>query len=71
MSLRCERNTPNMHDAVISDAREALERTNLQADFEHGQWFVTDRETGAQWAVNDAEGCTFDYEQVTQGDDEL
>lgn len=45
----------------------------LPADFEHGQWWITDRETGAQWAVNDAETETghehFDYEQVTEGDE--
>ena len=44
--------------------------------FEHGQWWITDLDTGDQWAVNDAEGSEangvfdgFCFEQVTKGDD--
>lgn len=43
-------------------------------DFEHGQWWVTCRETGCQWSVVDAEGGAsvdgFDFEVVTEGSEE-
>ena len=72
--LMTETNTPEMHDRILEDAKEALERRNLQADFEHGQWWITDLRTGAQWSVNDAETATghryFDYEQVTEGEED-
>lgn len=72
--LRTERNTPEMGDEIEQDAREVLGRHNVRSFFEHGQWWVEDTETGAQWAVNDAETATgeesFDYEQVTQGDED-
>jgi len=48
---------------------------NLQTDFEHGQWWVTNLITGAQWSVCDAEGTEangvfdgFCFEQVSQGE---
>jgi hypothetical protein len=54
-------------------------RARYNADFEHGQWWITDLDTGDQWAVNDAEGSEangengvfdgFCFEQVTKGDD--
>jgi hypothetical protein len=51
---------------------EALGIARFQCDFEHGQWWVTDLDTGAQWSVCDAEGPGstdgFDFEQVTEGD---
>jgi hypothetical protein len=41
-----------------------------QADFEHGQWWITDLESGAQWSVVDATGGRsvdgFDFEPVTE-----
>lgn len=51
------------------------------ADFEHGQWWITCRETGHQWSVVDtvfhhAEGNVlhlihgFDFETVTEGSEE-
>jgi hypothetical protein len=49
-----------------------LDKRKMQLDFEHGQWWVTDKRTGAQWSVCDAEGPGsvdgFSFEQVTQGD---
>lgn len=72
--LRTETNTPKMHDKVLAAAKRTLGRKNLTADFEHGQWWITEFGTGAQWSVNDAETQTgeeyFDFEQVTQGDED-
>lgn len=79
--LRTETNTPEMGERIEWDALEALEdhagdeeRNPFRAFFEHGQWWVENIHTGAQWSVNDAETQTghkyFDYEQVTQGDED-
>jgi hypothetical protein len=45
--------------------------------FEHGQWWITDLDTGDQWAVNDAEGSEangvfdgFCFEQVSHGEED-
>lgn len=58
-------------DVVLSCAGPELgARKDLQADFEHGQWWVTNRYTGAQWSVVEVTGPeALAYEQVTQGDD--
>jgi hypothetical protein len=73
-TLRSTVDTPEMHDTVLSEARETLERHKLTATFEHGQWWIEDVETGAQWSVVDCESQTgqeyFDFEQVTQGDED-
>lgn len=69
--LNCE--NPKKEKAVLSAARKALRRRNIQANFEHGQWWVTDLVTGAQYSVADAEGPGtvngFVFEQVTEGED--
>jgi hypothetical protein len=76
MSLKTETHSPRIEARVLKAARLVLRRRGgtLAADFEHGQWWVTDLETGAQWAVVDAEGGRsvdgFDFERVTQGDEE-
>jgi hypothetical protein len=41
----------------------------IQTDFEHGQWWVIDLDTGAQWSVCDATPGPFCFEQVTQGEE--
>lgn len=73
-TLRSTVDTREIGQAVLSEARETLERDNLTAFFEHGQWWITDTETGAQWSVVDCESQTgeeyFDFEQVTQGDED-
>lgn len=67
--LKTETNTYAMQKRVLSAARKILKRRILQADFEHGQWWITNVATGAQWSVVDAEGGHsvdgFDLEQVT------
>lgn len=52
--------------------RQVLHRRRIQVDYEHGQWWVTDLDTGAQWSVVDVGtpfGDAFDFEQVTRGDE--
>jgi hypothetical protein len=76
MSLKTEQNTPEIEDEV-HEAASVSDRTSghadLQADFEHGQWWITCVDCGAQWSVVDAEGGPsvggFDFELVTGGDE--
>jgi hypothetical protein len=66
--LKCETDTPSVERQVLAAAGQALgSRRSLQADFEHGQWWITNVRTGAQWSVHDTTGG-FGFEQVTQGD---
>lgn len=51
-------------------------RARYNSDFEHGQWWITDLDTGAQWSVCDAEGTEangvfdgFCFERVTEGEE--
>lgn len=74
--LQTETNTPRMERRALRAFRDRMSarRRRLAADFEHGQWWVTDLKSGAQWSVVDAEGGEsvdgFDFEQVTLGDEE-
>lgn len=73
--LNCETNTPAMERRVLKAARARLGRRGrrMAAHFEHGQWWVTELQTGAQWSVVDCEGPAgfyFDFEQVSRGDRE-
>jgi hypothetical protein len=78
--LRCETNTRAMERRILRAARVRLARhasslgpRRFSAAFEHGQWWVTDLTSGAQWSVVDcvgAEGEYFDFERVSQGDEE-
>jgi len=50
---------------------------NASTFFEHGQWWVENSRTGAQWSVCDSEGAEgvhtfegFSFEQVTKGDED-
>jgi hypothetical protein len=63
-----------------ADMRRRIERAALKkfafrfgVFFEHGQWWLENGQTGAQWSVVDAEGPGaidgFDFEQVTQGEE--
>jgi hypothetical protein len=77
MALKTETNTPAIERQVLAAARKCLYRgrsTRLTATFEHGQWWVTREETGAQWSVVDASGPGsyngLGFERVTRGDDE-
>lgn len=75
--LKCETNTPEMGERVLrhflasfeADVRNATEN-DVQAHFEHGQWWVTYLPSGAAWSVNDLNASDFCFEQVSQGDEE-
>ena len=68
--LKTETNTRRMGARVKRAAVQVLRITRINADFEHGQWWITDTRTGAQWSVVDAIGGRsfdgFDFEQVTE-----
>ena len=73
--LLSEMNNPAMEQRVLRAARYRLGAAaslRYQADFEHGQWWVTELGTGAQYSVvtcQTAEGVDYlDFEQVTRGD---
>ena len=74
--LKTEINSPAMEKRVLHAARVVLGigRAYLAADFEHGQWWITNLNTGAQYSVVDAEGRQtsdgFGFEQVTQGEED-
>lgn len=73
--LMTETNTPAMERRVLRAARYRLgKRRRFSADFEHGQWWVTDLRTGAQWSAVDYETGAgvpyFDFEQVSRGEEE-
>ena len=70
MTLKCETDTSEMEERIAWAASEALGLARFQVDFEHGQWWVTDLDTGAQWSVVDEEPGTdgFGFEQVSRGE---
>lgn len=72
--LNCERDTRTMEIRIRKAARAAKLGKRLVPVFEHGQWWVTDLRTGAQWSAIDAEGPGstegFFFEQVTEGEEE-
>lgn len=61
-------NEPSMGQCVYKAARAVLQRPTLSVHFEHGQWWVTELATGAQWSVVDSNNG-FDFEQVTEGEE--
>ncbi len=70
--LKTETDTRAMERLVLRAAGKLLfrrGRARYVADFEHGQWWVTELGTGAQWSVHDAEGegsaLGFCFEQVS------
>lgn len=74
--LNTEKNTRAMERRVKRAARDAglVNTRNTSAIFEHGQWWIENAHTGAQWSVCDASGPNtvdgFVFEQVTHGDGE-
>lgn len=80
--LKTEKNTKAMQQRILLAAadhhilgKRFKQGTScgLSVDFEHGQWWITELETGAAWSVVDAEGGHavdgFDFEQVSEGDE--
>ena len=83
--LKTETNTTAIWKRVLNAFRHSAHRARpgrtgalvvrrITAAFEHGQWWITDLDTGAQWSVNDARGGSavdgFDFEQVSRGEEE-
>lgn len=66
--LQSETNTRAVERRIRGEARAILRKRDLQTDFEHGQWWVTHRPSGAQWSVVDT-NFGFDFEQVTGPDE--
>lgn len=64
--LNSERATPEIEHQVINAFPHA-EHRGLAAVFEHGHWWITCNDCGAQWSVVDT-NLGFDFEQVTIGD---
>jgi hypothetical protein len=68
MTLRCETNTAEVEYDVVLSFDLAVDGIHYpQADFEHGQWFITCLDCGGQWSAVDA-GAGYDFERVTDGD---
>ncbi len=68
--LKTEINTPNIEAQVLRAARFKLRKRNLQADFEHGQWWITHVPSGDQWSVCDElSQYGFCFEQVAEGEE--
>jgi hypothetical protein len=84
MGARAERAFEMSADAarvILSDEEDedgdGMTKRRINSDFEHGQWWITDLDTGAQWSVCDTEGTEADgvfdgfcFEQVSRGGDE-
>jgi hypothetical protein len=75
--LKTEQNTTEMQERILDAAKvhgTTYTHGFFSADFEHGQWWLTCGSCGAQWSVCDAvDGPAvdgFDFEEVTQGDEE-
>lgn len=75
--LRCE--DPNNDDNLVGwfedseefDTFPAGHEPNLESFFEHGQWWISDKVSGAAWSVNDAEidgDDGYSFEQVSDGE---
>ena len=69
--LLTETNTLAVKNAVCKAACKVLgiPKRDIQADFEHGQWWITRISTGAQWSACDSEPGPFFFEQVTEGEE--
>ncbi len=73
MPLLSTINKPAIYNRVLRAARYKLGKGRYQADYEHGQWWVTELGTGAQWSVVTCQTTGgddyLDFEQVSRGDD--
>lgn len=74
--LLTETNTPAIERRVLRAAVHTLggRRREYQADFEHGQWWITRLASGAQWSVVDCQTAAgvdyLGFERVSQGDED-
>ncbi len=67
-ALKTEINSTEMEGRVCAAFTERYGSARIHADFEHGQWWITNLDSGAQWSVVDADGGPaidgFDFERV-------
>lgn len=66
---------------IVEDIRAAFEGADIDSgchekisvDFEHGQWFITCLDCGAQWAANEAENRSgeeyYHFDRISFGDE--
>lgn len=79
--LRCEQNTRRVEREIRRAAKAVRLCKTPMPEYEHGQWWVIDLETGAAWSVHDcvplqgraahvghAAVNNFCFEQVVEGD---
>ena len=73
MKLKSEQNTKAACSVILKAFRARFGVRKIQPNYEHGQWWITEPGTGAQWSVCDASGPgsvqSFDFEQVTAPDE--
>ena len=67
--LQTETNTRTVERKILRAAKERFRRRYIDTTFEHGQWWITICDTGAQYSVCDTD-TGFDFEEVTHGDNE-
>ena len=71
--LPSQKNTASMERKVLVAFRASQYRTHpkreYKAFFEHGHWWVEHQPSGAQWDAADT-NYGFDFERVTEGEDE-
>ena len=63
-------NSGRAERAVRSAAARDFGRGRMHAFYEHGQWWVEDKRTGAQFSAHDQSPGSIGFEQVSRGDDE-
>ncbi len=74
--LLTEQDRPDIDARVYDAACQVLgvDVDEIRTVFEHGQWWVVNAVSGAQWSVVDAEGPGtvdgFGFEQVTAPDED-
>jgi hypothetical protein len=75
-SLKSETNTQAIEQEIMAAAITKLQplHHHLNVDFEHGQWWVTCLDCGAQWATVDCQAGEngpeyFDFEEASEGDE--
>lgn len=72
--LLTEQNTPKVDRMIHRAVQDAIADRDLPKGtygtfFEHGQWWIQEKRSGAQYSVCDAEPGQFCFEQVTVGEE--
>ena len=70
MALLTEQDTERVRKLVMREASQRFGRGKMNAFFEHGQWWVENRRTGAQYSVIDSVPGPFTFERVSYGSED-